>query len=57
MCNCLQIKNFQINVKIIFLNNNLEEIYMDQLKGFIKLNQKKVCKLVKSLYGFKQAPK
>ena len=31
---------------------------MEQLKGFIVPRQeKKICKLAKSLYGFKQAPK
>ena len=35
-----------------------EEIYMEQLEGFIVLGQeKKVCRLIKSLYGLKQAPK
>ena len=49
----------QMNVKIAFLNGNLdEEIYMGQLEGFSTLGQeKKVCKLVKSLYGLNQASK
>jgi len=49
----------QIDVKIAFLNGDLEEeIYMDQQKGFIaKRQENKVCKLVKSLYELKQAPK
>jgi hypothetical protein len=49
----------QINVKIAFLNEELEEeIYMDQLDGFTAKGQEgKVCKLLKSLYGLKQAPK
>ena len=48
-----------MDVKIAFLNGNLqEEIYMDQLEGFLELGQEsEVCKLTKSLYGFKQAPK
>ena len=48
-----------MDVKTAFLNGNLnEEIYMDQPEGFISLGQeKKVCRLVKSLYGLKKAPK
>ena len=50
---------YQIDVKIAFLNRDLdEEIYMEQLEGFIALGlEKKVCKLVKLLYGLKQAQK
>ncbi|WRX14694.1 Reverse transcriptase [Theobroma cacao] len=49
----------QTDVKTIFLNGDLkEEVYMEQPEGFILLkNEKKVCKLVKSLYGLKRAPK
>jgi hypothetical protein len=49
----------QIDVKTAFLNGELdEEIYMDQLEGFITDGQEnKVCRLIKSLYGLKQAPK
>ena len=49
----------QMDVKKDFLNGDLnEEIYMDQPEGFISLGQeKKVCRLVKSLYGLKQTPK
>ena len=49
----------QMDVKTTFLNGDLnEEIYMDQPKGFISLGQeKKVCRLVKSLYSLKQTPK
>ncbi|XP_075088615.1 uncharacterized protein LOC142170623 [Nicotiana tabacum] len=49
----------QMDVKTAFLNGNLsEEIYMQQPEGFVLPgNEKKVCKLIKSLYGFKQAPK
>ena len=45
----------QMDVKITFLNGDLEEeIYMEQPKGCIAPGQeKKICKLVKSLYGSK----
>ena len=46
-----------MDVKTDFLNGSLEEtIYMVQLEGFIvKGQEKKVCKLQKSIYGLKQA--
>ena len=49
----------QMDVKTAFLNGDInEEIYMDQPEGFISLGQeKKVCRLVKSLYGLEKAPK
>nr|GEX39806.1 Pol polyprotein [Tanacetum cinerariifolium] len=53
------LKIHQMDVKTAFLNEDLEEeIYMNQLEGFIAPRQEgKVCRLVKSLYGLKQAPK
>ena len=49
----------QMDVKTTFLNGELdEEIYMEQLKGFSAPGQeRKVCKLVKSLYRLKQTSK
>ena len=48
---------WQMDVKIIFLNGNLEEeVYMTQSERFVsngRVNQ--VCKLKKSIYGLKQA--
>ena len=45
---------YQMDVKTAFLNGNLEEdIYMDQLQGFLQRDM--VCKLKKSLYGLKQS--
>ena len=45
----------QMDVKTAFLNESLEEtIYMVQSKGFVAKDQeKKVCKLQKSIYGLK----
>ena len=46
----------KIDMKTAFLNGELkEEIYMAQSEGFVVPNQnKKVCKLIKSLYELKQ---
>ena len=48
-----------MDVKTAFLNGELdEEIYMDQSDGFVMKGQEnKVCKLLKSLCGLKQALK
>ena len=48
---------WQMDVKTAFLNGELEEdIYIQQLKGFIALGQEHmVCKLHRSIYGLKQA--
>ncbi|KAK4382121.1 Retrovirus-related Pol polyprotein from transposon TNT 1-94 [Sesamum angolense] len=48
----------QMDVKTAFLYGELEEeIYMDQPEGFVAHgNERKVCKLVKSLYGLNKHP-
>ena len=48
-----------MDVKTAFLNGDLdEEIYMEQSEGcVVPRKEKNVCKLVKSIYGLKQAPK
>ena len=50
---------WQMDVKTAFLNGNLdEEIYMSQPEGFIVQGQEhKVYRLLKSIYGLKQASK
>ena len=54
---CLDYEIWQIDVKTAFLNGYLEEdIYMAQADGFInKDQQNKIYKLLKSIYGLKQA--
>jgi hypothetical protein len=49
----------QLDVKTTFLHGELEEeIYMDQLEGFIVPGKEDlVCKLKRSLYGLKQSPR
>jgi len=48
-----------MDVKFSFLNGDLEEeVYIEQLEGFILGNDAKlVCRLKKALYGLKQAPR
>jgi hypothetical protein len=49
----------QMDVKTTFLNGELDEkIYMEQPTGFVaNVQEGMVCKLLKSLYGLKQAHK
>lgn len=51
------LEQYQMNVKIIFLNRNLEEeVYIYQPEGFYnKKDSHLVCKLRKSIYVLKQA--
>ena len=54
---CLDYEIWKMDVKTAFLNGYLEEsIYMTQPEGFLaKGQQQKVCKLLRSIYGLKQA--
>nr|GEZ82661.1 zinc finger, CCHC-type [Tanacetum cinerariifolium] len=48
-----------LDVKSAFLNGDLkEEVYVTQPEGFVQLgNSRKVYKLIKALYGLRQAPR
>lgn len=51
-------KIHQMDVKTTFLNGVIEEeVYIEQLEGFITHDNNYVCKLKKALYGLKQAPR
>ena len=47
----------QMDVKTTFLNGDLEEnVYMAQPKGFVMKGKERMgCRLMKSIYGLKQA--
>ena len=53
----IDLELYQMDVKTTFLNGELdEEIYINQPLGFeLKGQERKVCKLKRSIYGFKQA--
>jgi len=43
----------QMDVKSAFLYDSLDDVYMDQIMGFIEEGKEHmVCKLKKSIYGF-----
>ena len=45
-----------MDVRTAFLNGELEEeVYMIQPEGFTSIDESKVCKLQRSIYGLKQA--
>ena len=54
---CMDYEIWQMDVKTAFLNGYLDEtIYMSQPEGFeVKGQEQKVCKLLRSIYGLKQA--
>ena len=54
---CLNYEIWKMDVKTAFLNVYLEEsIYMMQPEGFVAKGQQQiVCKLLRSIYGLKQA--
>ncbi|GKF38168.1 retrotransposon protein, putative, ty1-copia subclass, partial [Tanacetum coccineum] len=57
MVACYDYEIWQMDVKTAFLNGHIsEEVYMEQLEGFVDLKYPNhVCKLKRSIYGFKQA--
>lgn len=45
-----------MDVRYAFLDRELtEEVYMNPLQGYKVPNKDSICRLKKSLYGFKQA--
>ena len=59
MATALDLELKQLDVKTAFLHDKLnEKIYITQSEGFIEKHKKNlVCRLNKSLYGLKHAPK
>jgi hypothetical protein len=48
----------QMDVKNVFLHEDLQEVYMEQPLGYVdQTHPNLVCRLKKVLYGLKQAPK
>ncbi|KAJ9546934.1 hypothetical protein OSB04_019477 [Centaurea solstitialis] len=53
---CRAVGRKWMHVKTAFLNGKLKDVYMQQPEGFVDpKNPNKVCKLLKSIYGLKQA--
>ena len=52
-------KVYEMDVKSAFLNGDLEEeVYIEQPDGFMLGNDPKlVCRLIKAIYGLKEAPR
>lgn len=51
-------KVYQMDVKAMFLNGELEEVYIEQLDRFLLSEElDMVFRLKKALYGMKQAPR
>ena len=52
-------KIYQMNVKIVFLNGELEEeVYIEQPECFLLSDKEDyVCRLKKALYGLKKSPR
>ena len=47
----------QFDIKNVFLNGELEKVFMTLPPRFCKEEETRVCKLKKSLYGLKQSPR
>jgi len=54
-----KIKVYQMNVKIVFLNGELEEeVYIEQPEGFLLSDKEDyICRLKKALYHLKKSPR
>ena len=48
---------YKFDIKYVFLNGDLKEVYVGQPEGFVSCNENKVYRLKKALYGLKQAPR